>query len=321
MKLRTVSARFVVLLGLLAAAHVSAQTEVAQSTPDIELPPANMLDSASAWQSNWTPPGDCVASAQMSDMVRELVSLDARMVPRTDSSITLEADLIARDVAAELRTMLGGSDSVVPDAAAHVKWYSVPAELIVTARPDGQMSWRGVSRSGDSSATRLLATALDSARRHGAALIMWPDGNAADSLVVRLSLLPADFHEAQGFDSLYRKRLKFKAFTVSIPTESPALPIDRGRQPTYPKYNKTHRVSGELIAQFVVDTSGRAIMSSFRDIWPSDTPRPTGELEYYYNEFLASIRKFEAGEKFTPARVGTCKVRQIVQAPFKFVSQ
>jgi hypothetical protein len=319
MELRMVSRRFAVLLGLLAAAHVSAQTDQVQWEPHVELPPANMLDSASAWQSNWTPPGDCLTSVQTSNMARELVSLDARMAPRTDASITLEADLIAKDVAAELRTMLGGSDSLVPDAAAHVKWYSIPAELIVTARPDGRMTWRGASRSGDTSASSLLATALDSARRHGGALMIWPDGNVADSLVVRLSLLSAAFHEAQSFDSLYRKRLKFKAFAMSFPTEAPALPIYGRRKPTYPQSNQMHRVSGTILAQFVVDTSGRAVMSSFRDLWPPDKPRLTGDLAHYYDEFLASIREFEAGAKFSPARVGACKIRQIVQAPFEFV--
>lgn len=318
MKLRMVSPCVVVLLSLLAAADVPAQTAVAQSDSKVALPPASMVDSESAWHTTWSPADGCQASLQTPDIVRVLELVDARMAPHTDTSITLEADLIAKEVAAELRTMLGGSESVVPDATDRVKWYSIPAELIVTSRPDGRMTWRGLSRSGDTSATRLLAAALDSARRHGGALMIWPDGNIADSLVVRLSLLPTGYREAPEFDTLYSKRLKFKAFTIASPRWTPALPIEGRRKPTYPRSNETHRVTGTILAQFVVDTTGRAVMSSFRDIWPSDKPRPTGELADYYKAFVASIRDYEAGEKFTPAHAGTCKVRQLVQAPFEF---
>jgi protein TonB len=87
----------------------------------------------------------------------------------------------------------------------------------------------------------------------------------------------------------------------------------------YPRYSETHRVSGTLLVQFVVDTSGRADMSTFHDLWPSNKPRLTGELGDYYAQFVAAVRDYAEKAKFTPARVGACKLRQMVQMPIEFV--
>jgi len=267
----------------------------------------------------WTPPGDCANSKSQANTSPYPVYLDARMAPHTEEALTLQADLIAKDVVTEVRALLGGSDSRIPVAAPSIKRYSVPAELIVTARRDGQMTWRGISESGDSAAIALLSAALDSARKHNAAILLWPDDYAADSLVVRLSLLPVDFEEAADFDTLNKKHIKFRAFTMPYPTESPAFPANAHEHPVYPRYSETHRVSGTLVVQFIVDTSGRADMSTFHDLWPSDKPRLTGELGDFYAQFVAAVRDYAEKANFNPARVGVCKLRQIVQMPFEFV--
>jgi hypothetical protein len=320
MSSRTVRTSLAVLLGIFGGASgAGAQSLSIQLASGAAAPPASMSDSASAWRSMWAPPGDCVKSISRADMLPLPVYLDARMAGHTEEALTVQADLIAKDVVTELRVLLGGSDSLIPDAAPSIKRYSVPAELIVTARRDGQMSWRGISESGDSAAIALLSAALDSARRHNAAIMLWPDGYAADSLVVRLSLLPVDFEEAAGFDTLYPKHLRFRAFAMPYPTESPALPANDHQHIVYPRYSETHRVSGTLLVQFVVDTSGRVDMSTFRDLWPSNKPRLTGELGDYYTQFVAAVRDYAEKAKFTPARVGACKLRQMVQMPIEFV--
>jgi protein TonB len=84
-------------------------------------------------------------------------------------------------------------------------------------------------------------------------------------------------------------------------------------------YSERHGVTGNLLAQFVVDTNGRAVMSTFKDLWPSDKPRLTGGLQEYYEAFVDAVREGVSDETFTPARVGSCAVRQIVQMPVMFV--
>jgi hypothetical protein len=239
------------------------------------------------------------------------------MAPNTDVVFTSQADLMARDVAAELRTQLGGSDSAAPNLGETLKWYSIPAELILISRPDGSMTWRGLSASGDARAVDLLSTAMDSARRHGNGLMLWPDGFAADSIVLRLSLLPKSFRDASPFTPRSSRRDRFLAFTMLTPVESPSLP--KGQlHVRYPSYNEQHRVKGYIITRFVVDTSGKAIMSTFKDLWPADKPRLSGALDRDYTDFVMAVREGVSQQTFTPARVGSCPVPQIVQWPVEF---
>ncbi|HMI58462.1 MAG TPA: hypothetical protein VK511_10465 [Gemmatimonadaceae bacterium] len=277
-------------------------------------------DSGAAWSAKWISPSACPVAVQPKGMSRETIYLDARMAPHTNETLVAQAELIAQDVALELRTKLGGSESAAPDIGATIIWYAIPAELIVVARPDGSMAWRGVSASGDSTAVTLLSTALDSVRRKGGALMLWPEGYAADSIVLRLSLLQKYFIEEAGAAPTQSKVRRFLAFTMLTPMESPALP--KGRlHVTYPNYNEQHRISGYLLTQFVVDTNGKAIMSTFRDLWPESKPRLSGALNNYYTDFVAAVREGVAAQSFTPAHRGSCAVRQIVQLPVEFVQR
>jgi hypothetical protein len=258
-----------------------------------------------------------MASIPESEMTWTLISLDALAQPDTNLAIANEADLMAKDVTAELRTMLGGSELAVPDGYPRVSWLSVPSELIVTARKDGRMSWRGASRSGDTAATALMSHAVDSARKHGNAMMFWPEGYLADSLVVRLSLAPAGSVVIRRADSLRKKPVKFAAFTVPQPSFHVAQQIDSTPDIVYPFF-ANRRIAGTVIVGFVVDTTGRADRSTFQDVWPSDKPRLTGDRARYYNQFVDAVREWVIHAEFAPASVGPCPVRQMVQLPVLF---
>ena len=177
-------------------ARAGAQESPARVSQEVGVQlPRYAPDSGAAWNAKWTPPSACSAALQPNGMSLETVYLDARMAPHTNETLVSQADLVAHDVALELRTKLGGSESAAPDIGSSIKWYAIPAELIVVARPDGSMTWRGVSASGDSTAVTLLSTALDSVRGKGGALMLWPEGYAADSIVLRLSLLQKYFSD------------------------------------------------------------------------------------------------------------------------------
>ena len=118
------------------------------------------------------------------------VDLDADMMPLTDTAFTLQADLMAQDVAMELRALIDSTHSAMPNADGKLTWYAVPAQIVVTVHADGSESWRVKSADGDSSAARLLGAAFDSAQAHGTARIIRPNGARADSMLVRLSLSP-----------------------------------------------------------------------------------------------------------------------------------
>ncbi len=77
-------------------------------------------------------------------------------------------------------------------------------------------------------------------------------------------------------------------------------------QPRYPDALRAANVQGVVLAQFVVDTMGRAEPSTFK------------VLKYDHKELVESVKQTLPDMRFIPARVGGRKVKQLVQQPFTF---
>jgi protein TonB len=90
--------------------------------------------------------------------------------------------------------------------------------------------------------------------------------------------------------------------------EKPALARDANSPPRYPSMLERSRVEGELLAQFVVDTTGKADMSTLEIL------HATNAL------FSASLASALPHWRFYPAEAGGRKVRQLVQVPIRFTA-
>jgi protein TonB len=77
-------------------------------------------------------------------------------------------------------------------------------------------------------------------------------------------------------------------------------------QPRYPDMLKSANVEGEVLAQFVVDTTGHAEMNTFK------------VLKSSHELFTQSVRNVLPNMRFYPAEIGGRKVKQMVQQPFTF---
>ncbi len=77
-------------------------------------------------------------------------------------------------------------------------------------------------------------------------------------------------------------------------------------QPTYPSMLQSAGIEGRVLAQFVVDVSGKADMGTFK------------VLESSHDLFTQSVRSALPRMRFFPAEIGGKKVRQVVQQPFVF---
>lgn len=88
--------------------------------------------------------------------------------------------------------------------------------------------------------------------------------------------------------------------------EKTVLPSPTNPTPPYPKLLRSAGVEGTVLAQFIVDTSGRADMSTFK------------VLESSHELFTQAVREALPGYRFFPAEIGGKKVRQVVQQPFTF---
>lgn len=76
--------------------------------------------------------------------------------------------------------------------------------------------------------------------------------------------------------------------------------------PKYPEMLRTGNVEGEVQAQFVVDTSGRVEMNTFKVL------KSTNDL------FTSAVKNAVSQSRFIPAEAGGRKVKQLVQRPFIF---
>jgi protein TonB len=88
--------------------------------------------------------------------------------------------------------------------------------------------------------------------------------------------------------------------------EKPALPKENNPKPRYPSMLESARVAGTVLVQFVVDTSGRAEMSTFK-VLKSDN-----------DLFTEAVKNVLPQMRFYPAEVGGHHVQQFVQWPFEF---
>lgn len=76
--------------------------------------------------------------------------------------------------------------------------------------------------------------------------------------------------------------------------------------PRYPDVLRSANVEGEVLAQFVVDTTGRADMSQFK------------ALKSSHELFTQAVKQWLPNAHFYSAEVGGKKVKQLVQMPFQF---
>ena len=88
--------------------------------------------------------------------------------------------------------------------------------------------------------------------------------------------------------------------------EKPVMQAPNSPTPQYPDILRQAGVEGEALVSFVVDTSGRADVASFKVI------RTTHEL------FATAVKNALPRMRFIPAEVGDKKVKQLVQQPFSF---
>ena len=91
--------------------------------------------------------------------------------------------------------------------------------------------------------------------------------------------------------------------------EKPVVQAPGSSTPRYPEILKSAGVEGEVLAQFVVDTTGRAENGSFK------------VLKTSHELFALAVKNALPGMRFLPAEVGGKKVKQLVQQPFVFAIQ
>jgi TonB family protein len=106
-----------------------------------------------------------------------------------------------------------------------------------------------------------------------------------------------------------------REFLLEIPRErvyfefqvaKPVVPARGNAGPRYPEELKRSNIEGVVIAQFIVDTTGRVRPGSFK------------VLQSSHPLFVESVRASLVTARYEPAEIGGRKVPQVVQQPFHF---
>jgi protein TonB len=88
--------------------------------------------------------------------------------------------------------------------------------------------------------------------------------------------------------------------------ERPASMLDDSPKPKYPAVLESSGIAGEVQAQFVVSSNGKADMDSFKVL------KSTNEL------FTLAVKNVLPRMRFSPAQIGGKPVNQLVQQSFQF---
>ena len=88
--------------------------------------------------------------------------------------------------------------------------------------------------------------------------------------------------------------------------EKQVAPTPGSGGPRYPDMLRSANVEGEVLMQFVVDTTGKVDMSQLK------------VLKTSHDLFTNSVRQFLSSARYYPAEIGGRKVKQLVQQPFNF---
>ena len=97
-----------------------------------------------------------------------------------------------------------------------------------------------------------------------------------------------------------------REFYLDHQLEKPVMQAPNSYAPVYPDILRQAGVEGQALVSFVVDTTGRVDVTSFKVV------RATHDL------FVKAVRDALPRMQFIPAELGDRKVRQLVQQPFSF---
>jgi hypothetical protein len=273
------------------------------------------------------PVSACVASIPDDALWRVVVYLESELVDSTAHTAAFlpQLDLVAQGVSVRVRELLGGSIDTLPVGEPTLTWRKLGSHLTVVANRDGRIARvMAVTDSAspianyrtDTTVAHLLAQALEASVQSGDYMLLWPEGLDVDTLAFRLEL-HQPYVDPMGVATPPKLRQGFPLFSVAVPRFDSVV-VDRGRLPHYPEDLEQARVTGSLLMQFVVDTTGHAVMETVKDLWPARVPRLAGEELSAYQKFRRSVVKAISETTFKPKRIGGCKVPELVQMPFAF---
>lgn len=268
------------------------------------------------------PAPSCLDALPPGELTRVPVYVEVVARDTAASGLTSVADLLAGDVAARMRAMLGAAGGELPVGEPTFGWRDLEPSVFVTLRRDGSFAWAPDSASDASfdlpyrrAAGDSLVSALAAVHGSGGRYPL-PQGSALDSARFEMRLVRQGISRAGRMEPRSARAVA-PVFSVAAPWESP-VELVRPPRISYPTASQNAGTVGVVILRYVVDTTGRVDPATVREIWPEGLPRLKGELRRHYQRFLRSVIRGLDDARFEPGRAGGCVVHTLVQQPFEF---
>jgi hypothetical protein len=269
-------------------------------------------------QTSTLPPAiDCLAKIAASALTRVPVYLEAAASDSQSRRALPGVDLLVQVVATRVRSALGATGDTLPHGDTQLSWRQLDGALSLTLYRDGRFIWAREPMpdrmaSFFEPSTELLERALAAARDEGERIYV-PDELVFDSLAFSLRYTWPRPTPEGALAPLFA-RVAIPVFSLNVPWLKPAVTVRQGRV-RYPEDPRQGFAEGRILLQFVVDTTGRAKMSTVRDL---SRPQLPPKLAEYYRAFVAAAVSSVERTRFAPAEIGGCRVPQLVQLPFAF---
>jgi hypothetical protein len=228
------------------------------------------------------------------------------------SHFASSADNFLQELVLEAQSLLGAAGTL-PHGEPGIDWRGVDRSLRVTAFRDGRVL-PGDTTSG--SAAALMARAL--AKTSTLAMLDWTADSARDSVRFHIAFVRPLLDSVGRVSKPTPKRTAIPLLSVRAPWERRVLQKPGRAHPKYPEGARVAGYEGTIILSFLVDSTGHAVDSTIKELWPEGTPRLRGEKRSMYESFLEATKRTVPELEFMPAVIGGCPVKQLVQMPFMF---
>lgn len=225
----------------------------------------------------------------------------------------VSADNLLQDFVLTAHSLLGVAPEVLPEGEPRITWQGIDAPLHLTAFRDGRIVSRDTTVG---TAAALLAQALSKDFTVG--LLDWSGDATRDSVRFDIAFGRPLLDSAGHVSTPTFRRTAIPLLSVRAPWERPVSPKPGGTPPHYPDAARRTWYEATIVLNFIVDTTGHAVDSTIREVWPEGTPRLHGEKLRMYESFLESTKRAIPALEFTPAAIGGCPVNQLVRMPFVF---
>jgi len=229
------------------------------------------------------------------------------------SHFAATADNLLQELVLEAQTILGAAPGILPRGEPGIDWRGADGSLRVTAFRDGRVV-PGDTVTGTAAA--LMARALTKISTLG--LLDWTADSARDSVRFEIAFVRPVLDSVGGVSKPTPRRTAIPLLSVRAPWERGVSQKPGRAHPHYPEGARRAGYQATIVLSFIVDSTGHAVESTIKEVWPEGTPRLWGEKRSMYERFLEATKRTIPELEFRPAVIGGCPVNQLVRMPFIF---